>query len=145
MRSALNVSPFCRMIGEALTSAPAVMSLAKARRVYADDQLFAAPAIRLAGPALFRHLPVVWSVLRFAFSVVGIAFSRDCDCGKGTGPQQCGESTTRFLHVDFPKCRCRRFRLLVQRSVVCTHEVPEREEIVIDQLWSRRSCEVAWL
>ena len=70
------MSPFCRMIGEALTSAPAVMSLAKARRVYADDQLFAAPAIRLAGFALFRHLPVVWSVLRFTFSVVGIAFSR---------------------------------------------------------------------
>ena len=77
MRSAPNVSPFCRMIGEALTSAPAVMSLAKARQVYADDQLFAAPAIRLAGPALFRHLPVVWSVLRFTFSVVGFAFSRD--------------------------------------------------------------------
>ena len=76
MRSALNVSPFCRMIGEALTSAPAVMSLAKARRVYADDQLFAFPAIRLAGFAFFLHLPVVWSVFRLTVSVVGFAFSR---------------------------------------------------------------------
>ena len=52
------------------------MSLAKARRVYADDQLFAFPAIRLAGFAFFLHPPVVWSVFRLTVSVVGFAFSR---------------------------------------------------------------------
>ena len=64
---------------------------------------------------------------------------------KESGFNSVAISITRFLHVDFPKCRCRRFRLLVQRSVIGTHEVFEGEEVVIDQLWSRRSCEVAWL
>ena len=58
------------MIGEALTSAPAVISLAKVKRVYADDWLVALSIIRLIDFALFRHLPVVWSVFRSAVSVV---------------------------------------------------------------------------
>ena len=101
------------MIGEALTSAPAVMSLAKARQVYADDQLFAAPAIRLAGPALFRHLPVVWSVLRFTFSVVGIAFSRFAIVEKELGLNSVAKALRGFC-MSISLCCCRRFRLLVQ-------------------------------
>ena len=38
MRSALNVSPFRRMIGEALTSAPTETSMAMAVRVSVDDR-----------------------------------------------------------------------------------------------------------
>ena len=102
MRSAPNVSPFCRMIGEALTSAPAVMSLAKARRVYADDQLLAFPAIRFAGFAFFLHLPVVWSVFRLTVSVVGFAFSRFAIEEKELGLNSVAKALRGFSACRFP-------------------------------------------
>ena len=118
MRSALNVSPFCCMIGEALTSAPAVISLAKVKRVYADDWLFALSIIRLIDFALFRHLPVVWSVFRFAVSVVGMCVQSRLRLRLRNQASTVQRSTTRFLHVDFPKCRFSRFLLSVLKSVI---------------------------
>ena len=97
--------------------------MAKAERVSVDDRLvcFARYSDSLCR-TFFRHLHVVLAVFHWRVSV-------DCSSDrsqlrsriKEPGLNSVAISTTRFLHVEFRKCRFSRFLLSVLKSVVA-HE-----------------------
>ena len=124
MRSALNVSPFCGMIGEALTSAPVETSVAMAVQVSVDGRLV---CFARYSDSLCRTFSDTFLLYGRCFALQSVLTARvivrNCVRGKKEpGFNSLAISITRFLHVVFSQCRTFSFPHVGIESSLRTHK-----------------------